>query len=252
MKKYIYITLILVSILSCAPVYYDDGTDVVTQIKESEKQNQTITIKFDDGTDFYMVTNKNIEVTIAKKHKASKTDVKTGKSSAVKTKTTSKRPVKVATDKKLATKKWVKKNKEPTLKKEVKTYKVDGSKELTLYYPVKTVSIIKGFKVSGSDKNSGLDFAVSDNTDLYATAPGVVIFSGKKGSLGNTVIIYHNKGLLSIYYNLKTIKVNKGDYIKSKNSMVGSASGTFHYELRKQSGGKNVVLNPKERLKKRD
>ena len=133
-----------------------------------------------------------------------------------------------------------------------KTSDKKPSKELPLFlYPVEDINIKKDFASSGSDKNTGIDFNVGNSEKIYASAKGIVIFAGEKNSLGKSVFIYHDKGYISIYYNLSSISVSKGSSVPSSDFVVGTASSSFHFEIRKQNSSGVEVLNPKNILQKR-
>lgn len=119
------------------------------------------------------------------------------------------------------------------------------------FYPTDDIIILKDFSDNKDNKNPGIDFRVSSFTPIKASAPGMVIFSGPKPSLGNSVFIFHNEGFISIYYNLYKLKVNKGDYIKTTDIEIAYATDSFHYELRKQTSNGIITLDPKFFLKKR-
>ncbi|MEJ2670425.1 MAG: M23 family metallopeptidase, partial [Gammaproteobacteria bacterium] len=61
--------------------------------------------------------------------------------------------------------------------------------------------------------HQGYDISTREGTPIMATADGVVIFVGRKGLLGNTVIIDHGHGLSSTFIHLSKILVKPGDDI---------------------------------------
>ena len=85
--------------------------------------------------------------------------------------------------------------------------------------------------------HKGLDIAGREGTEIYSTADGVVTFSGRKGSFGKTIIIDHGYGLLTKYAHIKTIKVNRGEYVKRGDLIAtmgnsGRSTGPhLHYEV---------------------
>lgn len=122
-----------------------------------------------------------------------------------------------------------------------------NSGNVDFFYPVDNFVVKNDF----SDRNSGIDFGINKNTSIKASAQGIVIFSGEKNSLGKSVFIYHNGGYITIYYNLDSTKVIKGDYIKTTDQIIGTASDSFHFEIRKQDKSGISVIDPKNILKKR-
>jgi len=62
----------------------------------------------------------------------------------------------------------------------------------------------------------GIDYAAPSGTKIYASAEGKVIFKGKKGGYGNTIILQHDYGFQTLYAHLKGYKpsLKKGSYVK--------------------------------------
>jgi murein DD-endopeptidase MepM/ murein hydrolase activator NlpD len=132
--------------------------------------------------------------------------------------------------------------------KEEKIYYLDeGDKsgEENFFYPIEKPVVSRDF---GEESLSGIEFRINQNEKIYAAAPGMVIFSGVRPSLGNSVFVYHNNGYVSIYTNLDTINYKKGDYIRDINSIVGTANDKFNFELRKRTDKGVVPINPKKYL----
>jgi murein DD-endopeptidase MepM/ murein hydrolase activator NlpD len=71
----------------------------------------------------------------------------------------------------------------------------------------------------------GYDLASVKNAPVEAANSGVVIFTGDLGIYGNTVIIDHGLGLMSLYGHLSTIIVNKG-YVVEKGEMIANTGST--------------------------
>jgi len=129
------------------------------------------------------------------------------------------------------------------------TYKVPSVNDTKDFlFPIKNPVIKKAYK-EGS--YSGIDFSVPKSSDIYAVAPGMVIFSGDKASLGNALFVYHNNGYVSIYTNLEKLNYKKGDYINSTKDVVAKASNSFGFEFRKRTDDGTVPLDPNKFLKKR-
>ncbi len=87
--------------------------------------------------------------------------------------------------------------------------------------------------------HSGLDISAARGTPILATGDGIVSFVGRKGALGKTVKIKHNRHYETIYghllkYNVKVgQKVKRGDVIGFV-GMTGRTTGYHvHYEIRK-------------------
>ncbi|MBE1284697.1 MAG: peptidoglycan DD-metalloendopeptidase family protein [Rhodobacteraceae bacterium] len=90
----------------------------------------------------------------------------------------------------------------------------------------------------GRRMHSGVDFAGSHGTDIYATADGVVTFEGWQSGYGRVVKIQHAFGIETVYAHntrnrvKKGQRVSRGDHIADMGS-TGRSTGThLHYEVR--------------------
>jgi murein DD-endopeptidase MepM/ murein hydrolase activator NlpD len=115
-------------------------------------------------------------------------------------------------------------------------------------YPINNPSVKKDFDASNF---GGIEFNLNSDENIYSIGPGMVIFSGVKPSLGNSIFVYHNDGYVSIYTNLEKLNFKKGDYIRDNNSIIATAKGSFKFELRKRTDKGVVPLDPEDYLKKR-
>lgn len=94
----------------------------------------------------------------------------------------------------------------------------------------------------------GLDIAARVRTPVMAAADGEVIFSGYKGSLGNTIIIDHGYGLVTRYGHLhKCLKkhgasVDREEVIGQVGNSGLSTGPHVHYEVRVNG----VPVNPEK------
>ena len=94
----------------------------------------------------------------------------------------------------------------------------------------------------------GYDLASVKNAPVEAANDGKVVYTGFLGIYGNTVIIDHGYGLMSIYAHLAEFKVKEGDFVK-KGQIIGFTDTTglafgdhLHYEMRIHG----VPVNPIE------
>jgi murein DD-endopeptidase MepM/ murein hydrolase activator NlpD len=212
MKK-IYCLFILLALYSCTTTEYKGFSGTDQGIKNSKK------ISF-DGTDYYKIYGEELPKT---DKKSTNTTTKT-----TSTKTTTKTDTKPTTD---------------------TTYKIPSVNDTKDFlFPIKNPVVKKAYK-EGS--YSGIDFTVPKSSDVYAVAPGMVIFSGDKASLGNALFVYHNNGYVSIYTNLEKLNYKKGDYINSTKDIVAKATNSFGFEFRKRTDDGTVPLDPNKFLKKR-
>jgi murein DD-endopeptidase MepM/ murein hydrolase activator NlpD len=85
--------------------------------------------------------------------------------------------------------------------------------------------------------HKGVDIANRKGTDILATADGIVSYTGKKGAMGNVVVIDHGHGLVTRYAHLsETVKkrgeaVKRGDGIAKMGCSGRSTGPHLHYEV---------------------
>ncbi len=85
--------------------------------------------------------------------------------------------------------------------------------------------------------HKGIDLAAPRNTPIYATADGVVTFSGRNGGYGNFVKLNHENGYKTAYAHMNSIAVRKGRTVQ-KGDLIGYVGSTgastgnhLHYEV---------------------
>lgn len=61
--------------------------------------------------------------------------------------------------------------------------------------------------------HNGLDIAAPLGTPVKPVAPGTVVFSGWKSGYGNTVILDHNDGMVTVYAHHASNNVSEGEYV---------------------------------------
>ena len=98
--------------------------------------------------------------------------------------------------------------------------------------------VISGF---GSGKD-GVDIAVPTGTPVKAAENGVVIYAGDGlKEFGNTVLVRHENGLVTVYGHASSLEVQRGQKVKRGQEIALSGmSGTtdspkLHFEVRKNS-----------------
>lgn len=109
-----------------------------------------------------------------------------------------------------------------------------------LRWPVRG-RVIAGFG-GGSDgrPSDGIDIAVPEGTAVHAAENGVVIYAGDglKG-FGNTILVRHEDGLVTVYGHTSDMKVKRGDTVRrgqeiALSGMTGDADRPkLHFEVRK-------------------
>lgn len=77
----------------------------------------------------------------------------------------------------------------------------------------------------GREKSSGIDLASVFHAPVPAANTGKVVFAGPLGVYGKTVIIDHGMGLVSLYGNLSSFAVRRGEEVK-KGAVIGETGST--------------------------
>jgi murein DD-endopeptidase MepM/ murein hydrolase activator NlpD len=105
-------------------------------------------------------------------------------------------------------------------------------------WPVKG-RVISGFGGPGGD---GIDISVPKGTPVKAAENGVVIYAGDGlKEFGNTVLVRHDNGLVTVYGNASELNVKRGQTVKrgeqiALSGMSGNANAPkLHFEIRKNS-----------------
>ena len=94
----------------------------------------------------------------------------------------------------------------------------------------------------GSRRNDGLNISVPRGTPVKAAENGVVIYAGDGlKEFGNTVLIKHDDGLVTVYGHADALEVQKGTKVRrgqeiAKSGMSGETDvPLLHFEVRKNS-----------------
>lgn len=119
----------------------------------------------------------------------------------------------------------------------------DRAERLPLARPTRNTAQTSGFGVRvdpftrKSAFHPGLDFAGPRMTPVYATAPGVVAFTGERNGYGETVEVDHGGGFKTRYAHLARIAVRPGQRVTAGSQLggmgsTGRSTGThLHYEV---------------------
>ena len=102
-------------------------------------------------------------------------------------------------------------------------------------YPVKNPRIISEFGkkrryyIGGSYLyqrfHYGIDLYGKKGTEVFAPNSGIVVFTGKRITTGNTIVIDHGLGVFSLFFHLCEIDVKPGDFV-SKGCLIGKVGST--------------------------
>ncbi len=111
-----------------------------------------------------------------------------------------------------------------------------------LRWPVRGRTLIGFGQADAGRNNDGVDISVPIGTPVKAAENGVVIYAGTGlKDFGNTVLIRHENGLVTVYGHNGDLSVKRGETIKRGQEIARSGmSGTtkvpkLHFEVRKNS-----------------
>jgi murein DD-endopeptidase MepM/ murein hydrolase activator NlpD len=97
-------------------------------------------------------------------------------------------------------------------------------------------------------RNPGIDISVPEGTPVKAAENGVVIYSGAGlKDLGNTVLVRHDNGAVTVYGNASDLKVKRGEKVTrgqviALSGMTGGAKRPkLHFEVRQNSAAVNPM-----------
>lgn len=80
-------------------------------------------------------------------------------------------------------------------------------------------------KVVGGSMHMGIDVASTERAPIEAFNSGTVIFTGRLGIYGNTVMIDHGQGISSLYSHLSSIQAAEGQQVQ-KGQVVANSGAT--------------------------
>jgi murein DD-endopeptidase MepM/ murein hydrolase activator NlpD len=96
-------------------------------------------------------------------------------------------------------------------------------------------------------KHGGIDIAAADGTPIFAPARGRVIFAGRKGPLGNALVLDHGFGVKTVYGHTREILVATGDTVErgDKVAAIGSTGRStgphLHYVVEVKGKPRNPL-----------
>lgn len=95
--------------------------------------------------------------------------------------------------------------------------------------------------------HAGIDIAAASGADIVSAAAGRVVFVGRKGPLGNSVVVEHGFGVRTLYGHAKKIfvkagqELERGELIASVGSTGRSTGPHVHYVVELNGKAKNPL-----------
>jgi len=93
--------------------------------------------------------------------------------------------------------------------------------------------------------HNGIDIAIPEGTPVKPAAPGMVVFSGLRPGYGNTVLIEHDSGMVTLYGHNSRLLVNNGQMVDSETviALAGSTGRSTgpHLHFEAWQAGTNVT-----------
>mgnify|MGYP000476038350 CR=1 FL=1 len=141
---------------------------------------------------------------------------------------------------------WLRSSEDSILRKEVENIDkysltfdanyLKYQKESFLFY--KPIDGVITNKFNPHRKHFGIDIVAAENTAIKSVMSGRVIFASRTIESGNTLIVQHQNGIISVYKHCASLLKKDGDYVSEKEVIAiigntGSLSfGThLHFEL---------------------
>ncbi|OGT99292.1 MAG: hypothetical protein A2X80_00580 [Geobacteraceae bacterium GWB2_52_12] len=73
-------------------------------------------------------------------------------------------------------------------------------------------------------RHNGVDIAIPAGTPVNAVASGVVVYSGSRPGYGNTVVVEHDNGIITLYAHNSRLLVSQGQVVTSESILALSGS----------------------------
>lgn len=90
----------------------------------------------------------------------------------------------------------------------------------------------------GPSMHRGIDLKGNFGEPVHASTDGTVIFAGRQGSYGNTVVVDHGGNIRTLYAHLAAVYVRRGQQVRGGDALggmgqTGRATGVHcHFEVR--------------------
>jgi murein DD-endopeptidase MepM/ murein hydrolase activator NlpD len=94
--------------------------------------------------------------------------------------------------------------------------------------------------------HNGIDIAIATGTPVRPVAAGVVVYSGSRSGYGNTVVVEHDNGIISLYAHNSRLQVSTGQQVTQESTLAlsgstGRSTGP-HLHFEAWQAGTNVTM----------
>lgn len=112
-----------------------------------------------------------------------------------------------------------------------------------------TITARVGMRIDPIDgtwrQHNGIDIAIPTGTAVNPVAPGVVVYSGSRSGYGNTVVVEHDNGIITLYAHNSRILVAEGQSVTAESTLAlsgstGRSTGP-HLHFEAWRGGTNLT-----------
>ncbi len=113
-----------------------------------------------------------------------------------------------------------------------------------------TVTSKVGMRVDPIDgtwrQHNGIDIAIPTGTPIKPVAPGIVVYSGSRSGYGNTVVVEHDNGIITLYAHNSRLLVAQGQPVSEESILAfsgstGRSTGP-HLHFEAWQAGTNVTM----------
>ena len=93
--------------------------------------------------------------------------------------------------------------------------------------------------------HNGIDIAIPSGTPVKPVAPGVVVYSGSRSGYGNTVIVEHDNGVITLYAHNSLLMATQGQQVTTESTLglsgsTGRSTGP-HLHFEAWQAGTNIT-----------
>lgn len=113
-----------------------------------------------------------------------------------------------------------------------------------------SITSLVGMRIDPIDgtwrQHNGIDIAIPSGTPVKPVAPGVVVYSGSRSGYGNTVVVEHDNGVITLYAHNSRILVVQGQQVTPDSTLAlsgstGRSTGP-HLHFEAWQSGTNITM----------